>query len=79
MNQKEKKVAAELLRTASEQFSNHGCNDWNYPKDWTEDEKLQFVREYHEWNGDPEDFDPEFLFLQDWAVMSFLAHKLENS
>jgi hypothetical protein len=36
----------------------------------------QVEKEYHEWNGDPEEFNPRFLALHDYAVMSFLAHKL---
>lgn len=64
-------LAAQLLETASERFTNHGCNDFDPrcdPQDW-----LDFVKAYHDWNGDPEEFDPSQPHLPDWAVMSFLA------
>jgi len=76
MNTKELKLAADLLRTASDVFANHGCNDWEFPDDWTEQERHDFVKEYHDYNGDPEEFNPKFLRLHDYAVMAFLARKL---
>jgi hypothetical protein len=78
MTEKERAVAAQLLEMASEEFGNHGCNDWDFPKGWTKEEKIAFCKEYHEWNGDPEDFDPNFLHLPDYAVMSFMADKLKR-
>jgi len=37
---------------------------------------VQFVREFHDYNGDPEQFDESHLHLPDYAVMGFLAYKL---
>jgi len=78
MNEKEKKLTAEFLDLASSEFSNHGCNDVeeSFWAGWTKKERQQFVKEYHEWNGDPEAHDPEHLNLPDHAIMSFLAHKV---
>lgn len=76
MNAKERLLAAGMLRLASDAFANHGCNDWSFPEDWTQEEKIQFVLEYHEWNGDPEEFNANYLHLPDCAVMDFLADKL---
>lgn len=78
MNAKERALAASLLRTASDDFANHGCNDWEWPADWTHEQKTEFVREYHEWNDDPEEFDADYLHLPDFAVMAFLAHKITD-
>ena len=80
MNTKEKQLAAKMLEMASDEFSNHGCNDvensvW---KGWSKEERMTFVKEYHEWNGDPEEFDSKYLHLPDFAIFSFLAHKLET-
>lgn len=80
MNELEKKLASEILKLASDQFSNHGCNDvservW---KGWTVEQRQQFVKEYHEYNGDPEEYDPEYLHIPDYALMSFLAYKLSK-
>ena len=80
MNDKEKELAAHWLHEASDVFGNHGCNDvpndvW---KDWTLEERQTFVKEYHAWNGDPAEYDPKWLHLPDFAIMSFLAHKLST-
>ena len=44
---------------------------------WTLEERQQFVKEFHEWNGDPEEYEETFLHLGDSTIMSFLAAKLE--
>ena len=81
MNTKEIKLAAKFLKLSSEEFGNHCCND---VKDsvydgWTIEERRKFVKEYHEWNGDPEEYDEDYLQLADFAIMSFLAHKLNEN
>jgi hypothetical protein len=40
MNEKWQTLAGELLKAASSQFSSHGCNDWEWPDDWTHAERL---------------------------------------
>ncbi len=74
----EKILAARFLREVAEHYGNHGCNDvdeivW---QSWSIDERKEFVKEYHEWNGDPEEYDSDWLHLPDHAIMDFLAHKL---
>ncbi len=78
MNEKENKLAAKFLKLSSDEFGNHGCNDVDDSvyEGWTLEERQQFVKEFHDWNGDPEEYDPEFLHLHDYAIMSFLAYKL---
>ena len=80
MNQKELKLAADLLELASEEFANHGCNDLpeHFLNGWTTEEKQLFAKEYHEWNGDPDEYNPEDLFIPDDAIMVFLADKLKK-
>ena len=69
-----------MLELASNKFGSHCCNDVKNSvyKDWTIEERQKFVKEYHDWNGDPEEYDTKFLHLPDFAIMSFLAHKLES-
>ena len=76
MNSKEKLIAAEMLESLSNKMADSCCNDWNFPINWSEDEKATFVREFHEWNGDPEEFDPGYLVLSDFCVASFLSSKM---
>lgn len=81
MTNKEIELAAYWLEEASALYGNHGCNDVEESlfKDWTIEERIKFVKEYHEWNGDPEIFDETFLHLPDFAIMGFLSYKLHKS
>lgn len=45
---------------------------------WTLEERQQFVKEFYEWNGDPEEYSETFLYLGDATIMSYLAYKLES-
>jgi hypothetical protein len=72
------KLAADLLEEASDEFSNHGCNDWDFPSDWTKEEQQEFVKAMNEDNGTPEEYDPEHLHVPDWWVMSFLARQIKK-
>ena len=76
MTPKEKKLIIDFLEEYYEELSGHGCNDWEFPSDWTKKEKRQFVKEFHEWNGDPEEYNENFLHLQDSSIMHFLSVKL---
>ena len=85
MTTKERLLAAALLELASDEFSNHGCNDMDKYMlakiGFTNEEKIELARQYHEWNGDPEEFDgtvQEFNRMGDWTWMSFMAHKLKT-
>ena len=80
MNKKEINLLCHFLYLASDEFGNHGCNDveesvW---KEWTLEERKEFVREYCIWNGDLEEYDESNLHLPDFAIMGFLKHKLKN-
>jgi hypothetical protein len=71
-------LAAQLLEEASDQYSNHVCNDWDFPADWTIEERREFVRQMYEWNGNPEDIDQDHLDVPDFWVMGFLAEQLRK-
>ena len=79
MNKKELLLAAKMLDMYSKSLGNNTCNDFDFPSNWTEDEKKSFVFDYHEWNGDPEEFSEKHLSLPDFAISSFLAVKLDNT
>jgi len=84
MTDTERKIAAHFLKLAADQFSNHGCNDFDLTTivpDQAERDKL--VRAYFEWNGDPESYYESRgrqgdYRLMDFMAMDFIAHKLEN-
>jgi len=79
MNQKEAILASDMLNQLSEILGSRSCNDWFFPDDWTALEKAAFVKEFHNYNGDPENFNPLLLNLQDFSVAGFLAFKLNQT
>jgi len=82
MNSNEDKLAAALLDLASEQFSNHGCNDFRISEhvDMTADEMRALDLAMHVWNGDPHEHDPnaDHDYQSDFFLMSYLAAKLRG-
>ena len=71
-------LAADFLKELSNIQGNAGCNDWDFPKHWTKEMKEEFVKGYHRYNNSPDDFDPDFITLPDFAVASYLAHILRG-
>jgi hypothetical protein len=79
MNPKWLALIADLLQLASREFCRHGCNDLEYPANWTEDDKIEFSRAYESWNSRGRDPTyPEAGMPMDWMAMSFLAAKLKE-
>jgi hypothetical protein len=77
MDNTEKRLAAQMLELASEEFGNHGCND--FPMDDTLLNR-SFISAMNQWAG-LEDFAPAQngkIYTQDWLVMSYCAHLLNN-
>lgn len=81
----EQALAATLLDLAADQFGNHGCNDFRLDKAIPDpDERRQFVRAMHEWNGDLEEaeeegwLDGDNEWEMDWYLMNFLAARLRG-
>lgn len=82
MNKTARQLAANLLRTASSEFGNHGCNDYELENT---QENRQFVAAMLAWNSDdPEEQqihysdDRKKIYTQDWFVMSYCAYLLEQ-
>jgi hypothetical protein len=73
-------VASRLLARASDEFSNHGCNDMAQSMflDVSDEEKLQMEQAYNTSNSeDPDDY-VKFEYIQDWAWMQYLSDKLNH-
>lgn len=80
MTPHELKLAVQFLRDYASELSNHGCNDWEWPADWTPEHRAQFWVDYHAFNGSPpEDLADNLKWGHaplDWQVALLLAHKL---
>ena len=84
MTKNEMKLAAALLDMAADQFSNHGCNDFDLRQHGLSLPEIRdLVAEYHAWNGDPEEVDRYTdrglpFALGDFSVMRLMAGKLRG-
>lgn len=82
MTATERKLAARLLRMASEHYANHSCNDLDLIADCglTEAEGKKVAKTLEKWilTDDPEYDDSEDpRCCLDWMVMDMIADKLE--
>ena len=78
MKKHELELVSKLLKMTAEHYSNHGCNDvdrefWDW---WTPNQKRELLKDIHDWNGDPEEYNPDCLAFQDWHLMEYFADKL---
>lgn len=74
----ERKLIANLLNMAADEFSNHGCND--YPLANTQ-ENRQIVSDAYrgdddEWADEILTFKGEKLYTMDWLLMRHFAQKV---
>lgn len=45
---------------------------------WSIEERREFVKEYHKYNGSVQEYDKHNLYLHDYEIMGFLAEKLKT-
>ena len=83
MTKTELKLAAYLLDRASDEFSNHGCNDFmerDYEDANLSDDEVgeitDLINERHS-KSDPEDNIRKY-HVPDWLLMSYLSARLEE-
>jgi hypothetical protein len=74
INEKEKQLAAKMLKDFSHVVGRNVCNDFDFPSDWTAEEINEFCNRYHEWNGDSDEIQEPNICLPDYAIAVFLAH-----
>jgi hypothetical protein len=84
LSKTEKKIIAALLRLASDDFANHGCNDFDLTKIIPNSkERRELIQRYYLYNGDPSEFrldDEEELsdYFDISVLINYLANKLEE-
>lgn len=66
---------ADFLEEYRDRLGNDGCNDWDYPSDWTEEDRETFCREYSEWNGEEE---TDCTFIPNFCAVGLLASKIKR-
>ena len=86
MTPKEQQLLVKYLKNLEELLSSRCCDDHD-PKtlaDWSSEEIKELVHSFHQFNGDPEEFDPDHEYsaksptLQDSSILYTLRRKLES-
>jgi len=82
LNETERALAVQMLRLAADTYSNHGCNDLKLPNT---PENRALERAMWAWDEDPgrdenqySAEDESHIWLMDWAVMRYLADRIEE-
>jgi hypothetical protein len=78
MTRKELQLVAAILEAVADDYHSSWSRDFRFPDGWTDAERRAFVREYHDYNGDPEAADETLVRLPDFALLAFVAHKLRK-
>ena len=76
----EKKLAIHLLKIASQQFGNHGCNDLHLTRDvgLTPDESFDLRQRLQKWLPDLEVPTRDNHTTFDWLAMDFIIEILQG-
>lgn len=81
MNRAQLNVLANILEIASEEFSNHGCNDFNLAEQGLTPEEIESFKagfiEYMK-ADDSEYVGPSGTYVQDNCVMRYLQNVVEK-
>ena len=70
-------LASKMLDLASDEFSNHGCNDLDRDVINSVDNEQEICKQIEEWNGDP-GFPTKLDQVPDWMLMRFLCDKIKK-
>ena len=73
-------ILAKLLEMASDEFSNHGCNDFELPNT---QENRELMTAYGKWNSEEEfakfglniSEDGKTIYTYDWLLMDYFARR----
>lgn len=80
MTPNEKKLLFAMLEHYSDIMGNAVCND--LPREWeamlTKEEWVALDRQFHEWNGDPENHDPNRIMMMDFSVLYYFQRRLKE-
>jgi len=77
IEEKEKKLLLGIISECSDILSRRSCNDIDeeHMRDFTIEEKIKLDKDYHEFNGDPEEHEEGAYCLYDFAILDYLSQK----
>lgn len=81
LSDKDARLLIPFLEDLGNKYGNAGCNDWQWPDDWTQDERDEFIRSYNNHNGSPEyneDDIPARQYQMDFVILYELQARIED-
>ena len=78
LNKKEVEILVDFLDEYSDRLACDGCNDWKFPLSWSREEKDKFVKEFYDWNDEPEYYEDGMDWLDNGCVVDLLRAKLRG-
>ena len=75
-----RKVFLNYIDILSNELSRRGCNDFTFPDNFTLSERRKIMKEMHELNGDPEEYEPndEYKMTMDFIILFYIKKKYEQ-
>lgn len=49
MNANDRNLLSDILDEYADRLGNDGCNDWEWPKEWNEAYRRDFLKRYNAW------------------------------
>lgn len=68
----------DFLELLSDKISCAGCNAWNYPENWEEEDKHTFSKIMQFSNGTPEDYSDSDTDMSDFSAVATLQYMLKS-
>lgn len=77
IKEEEQELFIENLEFLNDCVSKRGCNDYEMPKDFTKFELDKINQEFHDFNGDPEEYDStdDFSIVSDFIILAYIQRK----
>ena len=60
MNTRDRALLIDLLDEFADRLGNDSCNDWEWPRSWSESYKRDFLDRYNTWADDEEEYHPKY-------------------
>lgn len=72
MPELDRKLIAALLDMTSQQYANHGCNDFDLHKHMTPEQAAELQKALADWTGETH----SGQYSHDWLLMAYFANKV---
>lgn len=71
-------LTKKMLDMASDEFSNHGCNDLSKDVIEIASPDPNFLADYKKWYGSDDGYPESLDSIPDYGIMDYLVHKIDE-